>query len=261
MERFKSGENGKSNYKKPKFDFMPPVFKTKSKVYLNGLDSVSSLPETHKASRYLQKRFVPVEFWPEIFYAEDYKEWGKSIDPDSSESLVSDERLVFPLLDSSERLLGSVGRAFNDNCALRYVQLKVDRQNHRKVWYGEHRLSTAKRVYITEGIIDSLFLPNAVSPCGAGSSAELPHGVSEDNVTLIYDNEPRNKQIVQIYLRTIEGGFPIFIPPTKSFSSKDINDFVIENDGEYEDLKQIIDENTFTGLEAEMKFNHWKKVI
>ena len=45
---------------------------------------------------------------------------------------------------------------------------------------------------ITEGPIDSLFLDNALALAGADAVVNIQH----EQCTMIFDNEPRNKEIV-----------------------------------------------------------------
>ena len=51
-------------------------------------------------------------------------------------------------------------------------------------------VDSSKRVYVTEGPFDSMFVFNSVAM--AGSDANVPF----DNAVMIYDNEPRSKEII-----------------------------------------------------------------
>ena len=77
-------------------------------------------------------------------------------------------------------------------------------------------------------------------------------GVS--NPIWIYDNEPRNREIVSRIERTISKGDPVVIW-TDSIDDKDINDMVMSG----LDVQSVIQSNTYSGLEAKLKFNIWKK--
>jgi len=71
----------------------------------------------------------------------------------------------------------------------------------------------------------------------------------------VFDNEPRNKEIVNRISKTIDRGDKVVIWPT-SIQQKDINDMVIAG----LNVMDVLKLNTHSGLEAKIKFNNWKKV-
>jgi hypothetical protein len=71
----------------------------------------------------------------------------------------------------------------------------------------------------------------------------------------IYDNEPRNHEIVRRIENTISKGESIVIWP-ESIDDKDINDMVMSG----LDVQSVIESNTYSGLEAKLKFTTWKKI-
>ena len=105
---------------------------------------------------------------------------------------------------------------------------------------------------MVEGPFDSTFVENSVALCG--SDGDMAHLKGSD-IVYVYDNEPRNKEILQRIERCIDRGERVIIWPT-DIPFKDINDMVI---GGY-DIMNILKSNTFSGLEAKIKFNNWKKV-
>ena len=113
------------------------------------------------------------------------------------------------------------------------------------------------KIYVTEGPIDSMFLPNAV----ATADANLTHAVSflpKDKLVLVFDNEPRNENICKLMDKAIEEHFQICIWP-EMIKEKDINDMVT-NGFTTEELVDIIDKNTFVNLRAKFEFIQWKKI-
>ena len=71
----------------------------------------------------------------------------------------------------------------------------------------------------------------------------------------IFDNQPRNKELVKIINRAIEGGARMVIWP-ENILEKDINDMVLAGF----DINQVISTSTFSGLELKLQFTKWKKV-
>ena len=124
--------------------------------------------------------------------------------------------------------------------------------------YGWDKLDISKSVYVVEGPIDSLFLNN----CIATMDAALYHassiiGIDKDYI-FIYDNEPRNKQIVSNMKKTIDLGFKVCVWPESS-KEKDINEMVLAGKSPAA-IQHIIDNNTYEGLMATMKLNQWSKL-
>ena len=83
----------------------------------------------------------------------------------------------------------------------------------------------------------------------------LMFGRLVEQLYLGFDNEPRNREIVERIDKTIGRGDKIVIWP-KQIVEKDINDMVLSG----HDIMSILESNTYSGLKAKIKFNNWKKV-
>jgi hypothetical protein len=159
-------------------------------------------------------------------------------------------RLIIPFYDTTGNLFAIQGRAFGKEQP-KYLTIKLD-ETKQKV-YGLERINFQKHIYITEGPIDSLFIDN----CLAAAGADLILKASPENVTYIFDNEPRNKEIVTRMYKMIDKNYNIFIWPD-IIKSKDINDLIISGKSNTE-IQTIISTNTHSGLSALTKLNTWKK--
>jgi hypothetical protein len=118
--------------------------------------------------------------------------------------------------------------------------------------YGLDEVEKNKTVYITEGPFDSTFVHNSIALCGADGDIGK-WGISRR--VWIYDNEPRNSEIVRRIQSKIESGESVVIYP-KTIVEKDINDMVLSG----LDIQTMIESNTYSGLEAKLKFTTWKKI-
>ena len=96
-------------------------------------------------------------------------------------------RVVLPFFDVNMKMFAFQGRAFGKE-EPRYITIKLQ-ENKRRI-FGLEKLDISNKVYVVEGPIDSLFLPNCIAVAGADMKLELK------NAVYIFDNEPRNKQIV-----------------------------------------------------------------
>jgi hypothetical protein len=113
-------------------------------------------------------------------------------------------------------------------------------------------------IYVTEGPIDSMFLENGVAT--ADSSLEsITDVLDKSKVALVFDNEPRNKEIVNKMEHAIDNHFNVVIWP-EFIQEKDINDMVTKNNFSLDEIQDIIDKNTFVNLRAKMEFVNWKKI-
>ena len=71
---------------------------------------------------------------------------------------------------------------------------------------------------------------------------------------VIYDNEKRNKQIVDRMEKAIDWKFPIVIWPD-TIQQKDINDMILSG----LNVQNAIESNVYSGLQAKTKLTSWKK--
>ena len=116
------------------------------------------------------------------------------------------------------------------------------------------RVNLSKPIYLVEGPVDSLFLDNCVASADANLSVTAKT-IKSNDITLVFDNEPRNKNIVNLMQNAIKDGYKIVIWPD-NVVGKDINEMY--NNGI--DVKSVIDSNTYKELKARMQLHSWKKV-
>ena len=117
--------------------------------------------------------------------------------------------------------------------------------------YGLDSIDKYLPIYVVEGPFDSTFIDNCVALCGSDGDVGCLEGSS---LIFVYDNEPRNKEIVNRIGRTIERGDRLVIWPN-GVKQKDINDMVLAG----LNVKDVIKSNTYQGLEAKLKLTTWKK--
>ena len=156
---------------------------------------------------------------------------------------------MIPFYDEDEKVFAAQGRAFGKEQP-KYLTVKFD--DKPKI-FGLERIDWSKKVYIVEGPIDSLFLPNTLAVAGA-DFMYLPF--EKEDVIVVLDNEPRSKEIVDRMTRLAENNYSLVIWPD-TISQKDINDMTLAG---VRDIQKIIDDNTFTGLELRMKLAAWKQI-
>ena len=251
LERYKNGETGNNNYQKPDFE----EFKAEKPVFKKALDlpSIDSLPEAHFAKVYVKSRKIPEAFQSQLYYAEDFASFIQSLGIEK-ELHKEDRRLVIPFYDAEKNLIAIQGRALGES-KLRYITIKLHEDNHK--FFGLDRIDQDKMIYVVEGPIDSMFIENAVAT--ADSNLESITSIyDKSKITLVFDNEPRNKEIIKKIDEAIEKHYNVVIWP-EMIESKDINDMVLEGFSP-DEIQDIISKNTFVNLRAKAEFIRWKKI-
>jgi len=260
LERFVSGETGHHNYKKPKVNQPTPtalsIFgATPKKTYRDvSLANINELPKDHFARNYMENRKIPQSAWNEIFFTPKFKDFlDKEFPNHGKDNVPNDERIVMFFTDEKGVVTHIAGRALSTETKIRYVTVKI--LDTRKV-FGLHRLNKNETIYIVEGQFDSLFVPN----CVASGDAHLL-GVATylmcDDVVIIYDNDRRNKDIINRIEETIDLGYSVCLFPD-NIVGKDINEMVL-NGNTPEEVLYLINKNTYKNLTAKMRFNTWKR--
>ena len=238
LEKFRDGHTGRNFVvDEPEFKFEKPMFKERVDLPL--------CSESKFASDYLQKRKLnPNHF----YFSEDFSAFVKSFKEVEFDNLYKESRIVIPI-HYQKKLVGFQGRALSPN-SIKYITIMLN-DDAPKI-YGLDQIKKNESVYVTEGPFDSTFIRNAIAMCGADADVRR-WGI--DNPVWIYDNEPRNREIVQRIGKTIESGDSIVIWPN-NIVEKDINDMVMSG----HNVQSLIESNTYSGLEAKLKFNTWKKI-
>ena len=162
-------------------------------------------------------------------------------------------RLVIPFYDEQGKVFAYQGRAFGKETP-KYVTIKLD-ENKQKI-YGLERINFAQHLFVVEGPIDSLFLDNCLA--AGGADLTLDSKINPEKVTYIFDNEPRNKEIIQRMEKIIDLGYNIFIWPNE-IQLKDVNDLIMTGVSKIQ-LDEIISINTYSNLSAKQALVQYKKI-
>ena len=245
-------ETNQLNNVEPVYKSKPVNFdKPKTKIKYLPMVKMEDLDETHTAVKYLNSRKINYKYRCRFSYTEDFKRLIELVSPEKSKRLKSEERIVIPFFNRDKKLTHIQGRALN-NDSLRYITISLSQGS--KV-YGLDRIDNTKPVYVVEGIFDSLFLENCIAMTGSDLNTE---DLQDCELIFIFDNEPRNRQIVQKVEKIIDMGHSIVLFDD-TFKGKDINDMV-KSGHTIEQIKEYIENNIFNGLKAKMKFTEWRKL-
>ena len=252
LERYKNGDTGNHNYPKPDFE----EYKAPAPVFKKSLElpTIESLPEEHFAKVYIQQRRIPETFYSQLYFAEDFAAFIQSLGIEKEGLHKGDKRLVIPFYNAEKELVAVQGRSLGES-KLRYITLKLHDDN--KKVFGLDRTNLDELICVVEGPIDSMFLSNAVATADSNLES-ITDTLDKSKVVLVFDNEPRNKEIVNKMEHAIDNHYNVVIWP-EMIVEKDINDMVL-NGFSPDEIQDIIDNNTFVNLRAKMEFVNWKKV-
>ena len=239
MEKFKEGFTGKNFVvDEPQLEFTKPIFKKKI-----DLPRASEIPV---AKNYLEKRNLDAS---QFYFATKFKEWTNT-QKHTFDTIGRDEsRIIIPMYDTDKNLIGFQGRSLGPN-SVKYITVML--QDEAPKLFGLDKIDDTKPIYITEGPFDSTFLENSVAMCGS----DLDIGsFGWSSYIWVFDNEPRNREIIERINKTIDRGDQIVIWPS-NILEKDINDMILSG----HNVKSIVESNTYSSLQAKIKFNNWKKI-
>ena len=246
MERYRKGVE--TNNPKPEFKFDVPIFRKKG--ILKSLKSISDLSTDHPARKIVEKRLIPLESFSDLYLCESFYKFTNSLVPNKFPSLDGDHpRLLIPFRNEKGEIFAYQGRAFGKEQP-KYITIKLD--NDATKIFGLDRIDNSKQVYAVEGPLDSLFLDNCVAVGGA-DLAKL-----KNDVIIIFDNEPRNREICKQIDSCIRFYKKIVIWPD-SMKHKAINDMIMAGYTKKQ-IQEIINDNTFSGAAAQLRFAEWKKI-
>ena len=247
MERYKKGVETRSS-PQPEFHFNAPVFRKKG--ILEGLQSIKDLPDDHPARQIVEKRKLPEESLSDLYLCESFFKFTNSIIKGKFPSLGGDHpRLIIPFRGEDGEVFAYQGRAFG-NEQPKYITIKID-EDRDKI-FGLNKVDKSKPILVVEGPLDSLFLDNCIAVAGADFSN------IKGDLTVIYDNEPRNKEINKQIEKTIDQGKSVCLWPDH-MKEKDINDMIIAGYSKKE-VQEIITNNTFSGASAKLRFAEWRRI-
>ena len=259
LEKYRSGTTGR-NESDPEYRFEQPRFgerETSTAViqrepFSIGLSSLSELQEDHPAVVFLMRRQIPRDKHHLLYFAPNFSEWAKTIDPDKQ--LGKEPRLIIPIVHEG-RLIGANCRSFDPKSTSRYITLRKEKSEDR-MWVGLDRVDSTRPVVVVEGPLDSLFIPNAVAIIGLGKCVTLPKELGSDPIFAL-DNEPRNRELVKVMQELLANKRTICVWPN-TVAEKDINEMILAGTSA-DTIHKTIMENACYGASAVFKLMRWRR--
>ena len=246
----------KSSIKKDRFTHIKNI--VPKKVHCKGFDysflkRFSDLPPTHPARQYVEKRRIPFNM---VYYVDNFSTLIAQMGMEKylmCYENAKEPRMIIPFYRADGLSTVFQARAFSKKEFLRYITIKED-DSESKI-YGMDRVDLTSPVWWCEGPIDSLMIPNCLAMSGA--STLIPKGVKESR--FIYDNEPRNRDIVKYMRKRLINNHKVVILPER-IKYNDLNDMVVKGEMSSEKILDILENNLYSRSSGIMKLNEWSKL-
>lgn len=196
--------------------------------------------------RYLQKRCIPNHFFDVIYYSDNYAQYiNKNYIKNKYYVGKSDKRIVFPIYDINKKLIGFQGRTLNYKSDIRFLTTKI--VDDAKLIYGLNNIDPRKNVYVTEGIFDSLMMPNCIAMLRLDVDIKYIQSLfASSKIIFIFDNELRNPDVMKSYTKIADiPKLGLFIWPDYLSDIKDLNELVQKY--EIDDIEELICSYTLYG--------------
>lgn len=210
-----------------------------------------------RARNYLNGRKIPRDKWDRLYYTNNLKHSyvdlcsALRIDVDPEKRIAAIEGIFFPFVDAKGALCFSATRNMDSSSDLRYVTIEF--QPSYKL-FGLDKIDTSKKVFVTEGPMDSLFLDNCIA-VGDASLSKAEQVIEKEKLVLVPDNEPRHPIQTKLIKKAIDKGFEVVLFPSW-VEEKDLNDMVKAG----HDVKHLVDIYSYQGLKAQLEFAKWCKI-
>lgn len=221
--------------------------------------TIDMLDNDHPAKKYCIERSIPTHQLKKILYVNNFKDYIDEVCPDKYERMPVDERILFELRTIEGELVGVQGRIIVPGKKNRFLTLKFD-DSSSKI-YGLEHVNKLLPVIVTEGIIDSFFLDNAIALTGGDVVSNLDEIIQtpKSNIYIALDNEPRNVDTVHRMELAIKYGYKVFFWNVDT-KYKDINDMVQKGNIPSSYIQNEIITKSLSGFSAKVAFNSWKRV-
>lgn len=165
---------------------------------------------------------------------------------------VHKNRLIIPFYSDSNKIESYQSRSLNGDDYPKYLTKYGD-----KCLYGENNIDPSiPYIFVFEGPIDAMFVKNGVAIGGSTLTEKQEIFLNKcfgQEIIYVYDNDKDNKEMDKKIRSLIDKNKKVFIWPKELQKFKDINEVCCQLDINEFSYSFIVN-NSFTGIEAKMKF-------
>lgn len=225
--------------------------------------TLNNLPDDHIAVQYVKSRKIPMKWNDYLGYVPNFKDFvinscGITCKDkiESLQKIPTDQRLIIPFYDEEGELFGFQGRSLS-KYGIRYITIKIDEEKPKL--FGRDLFMPDLPAFLTEGPIDSMFMPNGLAICGGDITREVLSFVKPEFLYVALDNEPRSKDTVKRMEKAISLGYNVCFWNIDT-RYKDINSMILDGGMTRQQIMRHIIQNSASGAQAKLKLMYWKKI-
>lgn len=241
----------------PEIVFKPTEFKPRPL----DLGPLLSESDSNDGLDYAKMRRIPEKFFNSLNFSMNVLNITKQIEKYKDLKLEPAAVLVIPFYNKAREYSHICCRAIDKDAFFRYYVFEVN-TNQPSLW-GLEFIDWTQPVYVFEGPIDAMCVPNSLAIGGSVGTASLD--LIRDNINntrdvcFVYDNEIfKNRQILKQVKLRIQQGFSVVIYD-KNFNGKDANEVLINDRMTLDQLLSYYKMRTFAGLTATLELAHQSK--
>ena len=223
---------------------------------LDFCERLDRLPANHPIVKYVENRAIPKAAYKRLWFTSQWQELVNKNKP-TFDNPKKECRLVIPIYNREGKIESYQGRALSSAARQKYMTIKAH-EDASKI-YGIDTVDESKQwVYVMEGPIDSLFIPNAIAI--TGGSLDLDSVPYKDKRVWVLDNENRHTDTIKRMNKLIASGERVCFWDEAPWKSKDINDMVAKEGADPKDIEDYIMHNWATGLMAQLRMAKFCKI-
>ena len=223
---------------------------------LDFCERLDRLPANHPIVKYVENRAIPKAAYKRLWFTSQWQELVNKNKP-TFDNPKKECRLVIPIYNREGKIESYQGRALSSAARQKYMTIKAH-EDASKI-YGVDTVDESKQwVYVMEGPIDSLFIPNAIAI--TGGSLDLDQVPYKDKRVWVLDNEPRHPDVKKRVKKLIDSGERVVLWDKSGWKGKDVNDIVKAGEASAEEILQYFEDNIVYGLMAQLRFSTWFKI-
>ena len=257
-------------------DVIDPIIATSCAVTMKDLriDNPNDRHVKYLDHRCLIKKSRYLYYAPNFrqFIAYFVKEYGLDMSP---AKVPETPRIIIPFFNVYQELKGFQGRSLNPQ-ELRYITIKLDptfpkifgvdkltRRSHARFTDIDRK----KPIFIFEGPFDSLMVNNSFAMMGSDIRVPEIQSAADgcDNFVFVYDNEPRNEQIVRKMFEHAKRDEKVVVwSGDETFTKgKDLNEMVMNRFFKKEPtelIEEYLRQHSYGGIKLMSNIRMWSKV-
>jgi hypothetical protein len=184
--------------------------------------------------------------------------------PYPAELDLHDSFLVFPVYNENREVLAfHCRRLCDEQCRYRYITIEFEVDLAIQIGFGRERLQSEGVLFVCEGVLDSLYLPNAISSMGYGNIpavlADLATiGRDKKNTIVVLDNE-YIAPVLAIRSYCWENGYRVVIWPG-DFPTKDLSEYVAKTGVGSKELEDLLLSLSKSKAELLLRY-HFERIL